>query len=92
MANKDRVEKNRVEKNSKWGEMFLGEQLVPLFIPPDPYNAQKSQWMAINGQEILLAIGEQLLVPASVAELWQNAHRHTLRAQALMNNVQEISA
>mgnify|MGYP001113486275 FL=1 len=42
MANTDRV-----EKNSKWGEMFLGEKLVPLFIPPDPYNAQKSQWMAI---------------------------------------------
>ena len=87
MANTDRV-----EKNSKWGEMFLGEKLVPLFIPPDPYNAQKSQWMTINGQEILLAIGEQLLVPASVAELWQNAHSHTLQAQALMNNVQEISA
>ena len=40
----------------------------------------------------MLAIGVQLLVPASVAELWQNAHSHTLQAQALMNNVQEISA
>ncbi len=84
--------KNKVEKGSKWGEMFLGEDLITLYIPPGQNEEEKNKWLAINGQEIILAVGKELLVPKSVAELWHNSHNQTQKAQAMMRNVEEISA
>ncbi len=81
---------DKVTQGSKWGELFLGEDLVPLYIPPDPLNPAPSVWLAINGQEIVLAVGENLTVPRSVAELWQQSHQQTLAAEAMMNRVVEI--
>ena len=80
----------KVDAGSKWGEQFCGEELVPLFIPKDVLNPKKMQWLSINGQEIWLAVGEQLQVPRSVAEQWTRALEARQAAQQMMNEIVEI--
>ncbi|GEM_PF-4119479 len=82
---------NIVDKNSKWGEFFLGEELVSLYIPRDPLNPVKRQWVSINGNGIWLTVGEQLTVPKSVAKVWQNSFDANLKAEAMMRQVVEIA-
>ena len=79
-----------VAEGSKWAPFFLGEKLVPVFIPKDPLNPTKSRWFSINGQEIVLAVGEHLLVPASVAELWNTTCNADLTAEAMLEELVEI--
>lgn len=74
----------------KWGEMFKGEEMVDLFIPKDQLNKDNARWMCINGQEIWLAVGKKIKVPASVAELFNRAYSETLEAQEKMSNQVQI--
>ncbi len=83
---------NKQNERSKWGPMFDGQPMVPLYIPPDPLNPSASRWMSINGQEILLAVGEQLTVPASVRDAWENSARSAAAANSMMRQVVEIGA
>lgn len=82
----------KLAKDSKWGEMFAGEELTPLFIPRDHLNPQKQRWLSINGQEVLLTVGEQLMVPQSIAALWQSSYATTQLAEEMMDDVVEIHA
>ena len=82
---------NKVTKDSKWGALFNGEDLVPLIIPKDLLNNQDYCWLSINGQEICLTTGQQLQVPASVAELWRNSYETTRQAEQMMDDVVEIA-
>jgi hypothetical protein len=82
---------NKVTKDSKWGTLFIDQDLVPLLIPKDFLNDQDYCWLSINGQEICLTVGQQLQVPTSVAELWRNSYETTRQAEQMMDDVVEIA-
>lgn len=80
----------------KWGlvdnGLFQGEELVPLLIPLDKQNPVKERFVCINGNQIWLAVGKQLKVPQSVADLWNHSYVGTLEAEAAMEQEIEIKA
>lgn len=84
----------KVNKDTeKWGQvgqgMFIGQELVPIMIPKDKLNPTNALWMCINGQEIWLAKGKQLMVPQAVAEIYQNSYEKDMEAYEKMNSFTE---
>jgi hypothetical protein len=87
----------KVEKTTKqWGKvdngLFVGEELVPLMIPLDKQNPAKERIICINGNQIWLGVGKQLLVPQSVADLWNHSYMETIAAEEKMSQEIEIKA
>lgn len=84
----------------KWGKLtkeanglcFVGEELVPLYIPEDDLNPVNHRFLCINGNQIVLGVGEKLKVPASVADNWDRSVRKTSMAKKAMKQSIEIKA
>lgn len=80
----------------KWGKvdngLFVGEELVPLMIPLDKQNPVKERFLCINGNQIWLGVGQRLMVPQSVADLWNGSYIGTIEAEAKMSQEIEIKA
>lgn len=81
-------------ETEKWGTvangLFVGDELVPLMIPLDKQNPVKERFLCINGNQIWLAVGKQLKVPKSVADLWNYSYGETIAAEEKMNQEIEI--
>lgn len=84
------------KETEKWGKvdngLFVGEELVPLMIPFDKQNPVKERFLCINGNQIWLAVGKNLKVPQSVADLWNNSYMDTMAAEEKMSQEIEIKA
>lgn len=86
-----------VEANSKWGKLaggcLVGEQIVTLHIPKDKMNPGVNHvWVGLNGDEAYLAIGKQIEVPESIANLWEHSYQGTLEAEEKITANTEIYA
>ena len=86
-----------VEKNTdKWGNidggLFDGQMLVDLYIPEDDINPAKERFLAINGNQIWLGVGVDLVVPKCVADLWNDSYKDTMKAKRSMKQEIEIKA
>lgn len=83
-------------ETEKWGKvdngLFVGEDLVTLMIPIDKLNPAKERFLCINGNQIWLGAGKKLIVPQSVADLWNHSYEETMAAEESMSQEIEIKA
>jgi hypothetical protein len=71
-------------------EALLAQPKVKLFIQPDRNNPAKDRFVMINGQEWRLAVGKQLEVPQTVAEVWNDSFARTVEAEFNMEKFDEL--
>ena len=83
----------------KWGSLtpegnnlsFIGEELVPLEIE-DVEGGPNHYILCINGNQIILGVGEKLKVPQSVYDMYKDSVRDTNKAKRKMAQTIEIKA
>lgn len=71
-------------------EALLALPKVKLFIAPDPRNPSKHRSVIVNGQEFILAVGKQVEVPDTVAEVWNESYAKTIEAEYNMEKFNEL--
>lgn len=82
----------------KWGQFtvathnltFEGEELVTMSIPYDDQNPVNHHIVCINGNQIILGVDTELIVPKSVYENWTTSLRETNRAKRNMKQMTEL--
>ena len=93
------VDMSKVTKDTpKWGALtvethnltFIGEELVEFEIQLDELNPENHKIICINGNQIILGVGETLLVPKSVYDNYTKSVRETNSAKKRMAQSIEI--
>ena len=86
------------KETPKWGHLtveshnltFVGEELMTINIPYDDQNPVNHHILCINGNQIILGVDEDLLVPKSVYKNWTGSVKLTNEAKKKMKHMQEI--
>ncbi len=78
---------NKTEKNENpVTENEANDKLVPVFIPKASKN-DDSLYVAVNGRRMLVKKGEQVMLPASFAEVIENSFAAARSAEEYIDSV-----
>ena len=92
------VDMKVTKETPKWGSLtvdannlsFIGEELVDFEITLDEMNPENHKIICINGNQIILGVGEPLQVPKSVYNLFNQSTKETNDAKRKMKQSIEI--